>query len=199
MSREPRIDPTATVRDSTLGAWSAIGARTSVIESTFGDYSYAVSDAQIIYSTIGKFCSIAAASRLNPGNHPLERPALHHFTYRSAAYDMGDDDASFFDWRREHHVTLGNDVWIGHGAIVLPGLTVNDGAVLGAGAVASKDVPPFAIAVGVPARIVRYRFDAPIIERLLRLAWWDWPHDRLAAAVADFRELPIEAFLDKHE
>jgi phosphonate metabolism protein (transferase hexapeptide repeat family) len=199
MSSEPRVDPTANIRDSELGAWTAVGARTSISESTLGDYSYVVSDCNVIYSTIGKFCSIAAASRLNPGNHPLERPALHHFTYRSASYDMGADDDGFFDWRRAHRVVLGNDVWIGHGALVLPGITIGNGAVLGGGAVASKDIPPFAIAVGVPAKIQRYRFEPPIVDRLLRLAWWDWPHDRLAAALPDFRSLPIEAFLEKHE
>jgi phosphonate metabolism protein (transferase hexapeptide repeat family) len=199
MSSEPRVDPTATIRDSSLGVWTAVGARTSIAESTLGDYSYVVSDCNVIYTTIGKFCSIAAASRLNPGNHPLDRPALHHFTYRSASYELGDDDAAFFDWRREHRVVLGHDVWIGHGAVVLPGVTIGTGAVLGAGAVASKDIPPFAIAVGVPAKIVRYRFAPEIVERLLRLAWWDWPHERLGAAIPDFRELSIATFLNKHE
>ncbi|HEY4440001.1 MAG TPA: hypothetical protein VGN14_06065 [Candidatus Elarobacter sp.] len=194
----PRVDPTATIRDATLGRWTAVGARSSIAESTLGDYSYVVSDVQVIYTTIGKFCSIAAASRLNPGNHPLERPALHHFTYRSASYAMGEDDAAFFNWRRADRVVLGNDVWIGHGAIVLPGVTIGTGAVLGAGAVATKDVPPFAIAVGVPATVVRYRFPADLVEALLQLAWWDWPHERLAEALPDFRALTTEAFVEKY-
>lgn len=195
---EPRVDPTATIRDSTLGAWTAIGARTSIAESTLGDYSYVVSDCQVIYAEIGKFCSIAAASRINPGNHPLERAALHHFTYRSESYDLGADDSDFFQWRRDHRVTLGNDVWIGHGAVVLPGITIGSGAVLGAGAVASKDIPPFAIAVGVPAKTLRFRFPEATVERLLRLAWWDWPRERLAAALPTFRTLSVEDFLDRH-
>jgi phosphonate metabolism protein (transferase hexapeptide repeat family) len=196
---EPRVDPTATVRDSTLGAWTAIGARTSIAESTLGDYSYVVSDCQVIYAEIGKFCSIAAASRINPGNHPLERAALHHFTYRSASYELGADDNDFFQWRRDHRVTLGNDVWIGHGAVVLPGITIGSGAVLGAGAVASKDIPPFAIAVGVPAKTLRFRFPEATVERLLRLAWWDWPRERLATTLPAFRALSVEDFLDRHE
>ena len=196
---EPRIDPTASIRDSTLAAWTAVGARTSITESSLDEYSYVVNDCQIIYAQIGKFCSIAAASRLNPGNHPLERAALHHFTYRSASYDLGGDDAEFFQWRRDRPVVLGNDVWIGHGAVVLPGVSVGSGAVLGAGAVATKDIPPFAIAVGIPARVLRFRFPEPIVERLLRLAWWNWPRERLEAALPDFRALPIEAFLDRHE
>src|SRR5215468_10265056 len=101
LSEQPRIDPTAHVRLSTLGAWTSVGARTTMAETFFGDYSYVVNDSSIIYAEIGKFCSIAAHTRLNPGNHPLDRPALHHFTYRSVSYQLGpDDDAAFFEWRR---------------------------------------------------------------------------------------------------
>ncbi len=195
----PHIHPTATIRDSTFGAYCEVGARTTVAESSFGDYSYVVNDSNIIYTTVGRFCSIAAQTRINPGNHPLDRVALSHFTYRSAAYGLGEDDASFFEWRRDHHVTLGHDVWIGHGAIVLPGVSIGNGAAIGAGAVVSKDVPPFAIAIGVPARILRYRFTPEIIAALERIAWWHWPHAELATALADFRSLGAEAFCRKYD
>jgi phosphonate metabolism protein (transferase hexapeptide repeat family) len=138
LGAEPFIHPTAQVRDSSFGAYCEVGARTKVSECSFGDYSYIVADADIIYATVGKFCSIAAHTRINPGNHPLERVALNHFTYRSSAYGLGEDDADFFQWRRDHHVTLGNDVWIGHGAILLPGVSVGNGAAIGAGAVVSS-------------------------------------------------------------
>lgn len=116
---EPLIDPTAQVRQATLGRYTAIGARTIFAESTMGDYSYVVNDANVIYTTIGKFCSIAAMTRINPGNHPMHRASQSHFTYRAAAYfDDAEDDEAFFDWRRSHAVTIGHDVWIGHGAIV---------------------------------------------------------------------------------
>src|SRR5579871_1743497 len=109
LSDTPYVDPTAIVRDSQLGGWTSVGPRTTIFESTLGDYSYVVNDSSIVYSEIGKFCSIAAHTRLNPGNHPLERAALHHFSYRSVSYGLGDeDDAEFFAWRRRHRVVLGN-------------------------------------------------------------------------------------------
>jgi phosphonate metabolism protein (transferase hexapeptide repeat family) len=199
LGAEPFIHPTAQVRDSTFGAYCEVGARTKVSECSFGDYSYIVSDADIIYATVGKFCSIAAHTRINPGNHPLERVALNHFTYRSSAYGLGADDAGFFQWRRDHHITLGHDVWIGHGAILLPGVSVGNGAAIGAGAVVSKDVPPFAIVVGVPGRVLRYRFAPEIIAALERIAWWDWPHARLAEGMQDFRHMSAPDFCKKYD
>ena len=110
------------MRDSKLGAYTEVGARTILLEVAMADYSYVVNDAQITYTTIGKFCSIAAMTRINPGNHPMHRASQAHFTYRASAYFPGEsDDAEFFAWRREHHVHIGHDVWIGHGAIILPG------------------------------------------------------------------------------
>ena len=194
----PTIDPTATVRSSHLGIFTEVGARTSIVESVLGDYSYVVHDASIIYAEIGKFCSIAASVRINPGNHPLERAALHHFTYRSRQFGLGEDDPAFFDWRREHKVTIGDDVWIGHGATVLPGVTIGTGAAIGAGAVVSRDVPPFTIVAGVPARPIRERFPKPVQKGLLAVAWWNWSHDRLRNALDDFRVLSAAGFVKKY-
>jgi phosphonate metabolism protein (transferase hexapeptide repeat family) len=199
LGAEPSIHPTAEVRDTSFGVYCEVGARTKLRESSFGDYSYVVNDSDIIYTSVGKFCSIAAQTRINPGNHPLDRVALNHFTYRSSAYHLGDDDAGFFDWRRASPVVMGNDVWIGHGAIVLPGITLGNGAAIGAGAVVSRDVPPFAIVVGVPGRVLRYRFAPEIIAALERIAWWDWPREKLAGGLADFRSLDAAAFCRKYD
>ena len=133
LSAEPTIDPTASVRDCKLGAYTEVGARTILLEVTMADYSYVVNDAQITYITIGKFCSIAAMTRINPGNHPMHRASQAHFTYRASSYFPGEsDDAEFFAWRREHHVHIGHDVWIGHGAVILPGRSIGTGAVVAA-------------------------------------------------------------------
>ncbi|TCK30058.1 hypothetical protein EV667_0144 [Ancylobacter aquaticus] len=195
----PTIDPTAEVTRSTLGRYTEIGPRTQLLEVELGDYSYVVNDSDIAYARIGRFTSIAAMTRINPGNHPMQRASQSHFTYRASAYfDDAQDEPEFFAWRRAQGVTIGHDVWIGHGAIVLPGRRIGDGAVIAAGAVVTKDVAPYTIVAGVPARPVRERFPAAIAARLQALAWWDWEHSRLRAALEDFRALPVEAFLETH-
>lgn len=196
---EPRIDPTARVRGCELGVYTSVGPRTSMNESTFGDYSYVVNDCSIVWATIGKFCSIASSNRINPGNHPMWRAALHHFTYRSESYGFNlEDDHEFFAWRKEHRVILGDDVWVGHGAVILPGVKIGTGAAIGAGAVVSKDVPPFAIVGGVPAKKIRFRFPEPIQEKLLAIAWWNWSREKLEIALPDLRKLSAEEFVEKY-
>jgi phosphonate metabolism protein (transferase hexapeptide repeat family) len=200
LSEEPLVHPTADVRDCTLGRYTDIGARTILLETEVGDYSYIVNDSNVAYTKIGKFCSIAAMTRINPGNHPMHRASQAHFTYRASSYFSGEaDDADFFEWRRAHRVVIGHDVWIGHGAIVLPGRSVGDGAVIAAGSIVTKDVTPYTIVAGNPARPIRQRFPTPIAARMEKLEWWHWSHERLRLALPDFRRLSAEEFLDRYE
>ncbi|HUN09039.1 MAG TPA: DapH/DapD/GlmU-related protein [Aggregatilineales bacterium] len=196
LGEEPVFHSNVVVYDSHFGAYTEIGANSGVVETTFDDYSYTAGDNQIIYAEVGKFSNIASHVRINPGNHPMERVTLHHMTYRRALYGFGEDDQAFFDWRRSHKCVIGHDTWLGHGVIVMPGVSVGTGAVVGSGAVVTKDIPPYMIAVGVPAKVMRPRFPEPIIESLLRIAWWDWDHATLGARLAEMND--VQAFVEKY-
>jgi len=197
LGKQPTIHPSATIRDSQIGSWTELGPHTSLVESTFDDYSYTAGHASIIYTDVGKFCSIAAHVRINPGNHPMERVTQHHLTYRRVQYGFGAmDDEAFFEWRRAARCVIGHDVWIGHAATIMPGVQVGIGAVVGAGAVVTRDVAPYHIVVGVPARPFRMRFSAEIIEQLLRIAWWEWDRPTLEARFDEL--LDINSFIETY-
>lgn len=192
----PYFHPSTFIVDSHIGSWTEIGANTVIAESVIGDYTYTAGDNSIIYAEIGKFCSIASHVRINPGNHPMGRVTQHHMTYRRAMYGFGEDDKAFFDWRREHRCIIGHDVWIGHAAIVIPGVQIGTGAVIGSGAVVTKDIAPYEVAVGVPARPIRRRFSDAVIARLMAIAWWDWDHETLKARIDEMNDL--DQFVERY-
>ena len=188
------------LRDATLGRFTELSAGVEFWYSELGDYSYVERQAQVIYTRIGKFCAIASDVRLNALEHPIERVSQHKIVYRANEYFVGGKlDKAFRERRLSKIVEIGHDVWIGHGAIVLPGIRIGHGAVVAAGAVVTKDVAPYAIVVGVPARFLKWRFVPKISDRIIRLAWWDWKHAMLASVIPDMQMLSAEAFLEKYE
>ncbi|TCP63198.1 phosphonate metabolism protein (transferase hexapeptide repeat family) [Rhodovulum bhavnagarense] len=196
----PVLHPDCTVSNCRFGRYVEIGQGSRLLNSEIGDYSYCDRYADIANTTVGKFANIASFARIGPTDHPMQRASLHHFLYRSADYwDDAEDDSAFFAHRAGRRAHIGHDTWIGHGAVIRPEVCVGDGAVVAAGAVVTRDVPPYMIVAGMPARPLRERFPAPVAERLITLAWWNWDHARLRAALADFRSLDIEAFLEKHD
>lgn len=131
---------------------------------------------------IGKFCSIACGARflLNSANHTLG--SLANYTFPLFFEDWGLDKADVAAaWDNKGDIIIGNDVWIGYEAVVMAGVRIGDGAVIAARAVVTKDVPPYTIVGGVPARVIRPRFDARTTARLLELRWWDWPVEKIRA------------------
>lgn len=192
------IHPTVSSRNVEIGTSCEILDNTHIEYTSLGDYSYLGPNCMVADARIGKFCAIAASVRIGAPNHPMDRPSLHRFTYCPEYYSAtATRDAGFFANRRDDVVTIGHDVWIGHGVIVLPGVTVGDGAVLAAGAVVSRDVAPYSIVGGVPAKLIRRRFSEDIAARLARIAWWDWPFDTILARLPDFQSDGIEAFCAK--
>jgi phosphonate metabolism protein (transferase hexapeptide repeat family) len=197
---EPRIHPTAELKSCRLGRYAIVGERVILREVTLGDFSYFERHAEAIYTSIGKFCSIAANSRINALEHPMERLTTHKVSYRPNEYFryLG-VDGDFRERRRGKSVTIGHDVWIGHGAVIMPGVTIGNGAIIGANSVVTRDVQPFEIVAGVPARRLRWRFAPDIMERIQKLQWWDWPVGTLADAIPDMQAMEIGAFLDRWE
>ena len=195
----PYIHPDCEITESQFGTYVEIGRGSRVAHTTFGDYSYCDRYADIANAQIGKFANIAAFSRIGATDHPLHTAACHHFLYRSDDYwDDAGRDPAFFAHRQSRVARICHDTWIGAGAMVKPEVTLGDGAVVASGAVVTKDVTPYTIVAGTPAKPLRERQPRDIAERLIALAWWDWPHDQLRTALEDFRSLNAAEFLEKH-
>lgn len=197
---KPFLHPDCEITDASFGRYTEIGRGSRLAHSHIGDYSYCDRFADIANTTVGKFSNIAAYVRIGATDHPMEKASLHHFHYRSADYfDDASDDADWFKHRRTRRTTIGHDTWLGNGAQVRPEVTIGHGAIVAGGAIVTKDVAPYMIVAGIPAVSLRARFAPDVVERLLALAWWDWPHPRLRAALEDFRTLRAEEFLDRYE
>ncbi len=195
----PFLHDDVDLTEATFGRFTEVGKGSRIAYSEIGDYSYCDRYADIANTTVGKFSNIASFVRIGATDHPLETAACHHFLYRSADYwDDADVDADFFAHRRSRRTYGGHDTWLDHGARIKPEVRIGDGAVVAAGAVVTKDVAPYTIVAGTPAAHLRDRQPKEIAERMIALAWWDWDHDRLRAALEDFRTLSAEAFLERY-
>jgi virginiamycin A acetyltransferase len=137
---------------------------------------------------IGKFCAVAtgAAFLMSGANHPLDVFSGYPFDEMASEWKQGFDPASLLPLARGDTI-IGHDVWIGFRATILPGVEIGSGAVVAAGAVVAKEVPPYAIVAGTPARVLRRRFDAATVAALLEIAWWDWPLEKITRNIAAIR------------
>jgi acetyltransferase-like isoleucine patch superfamily enzyme len=185
----------SSVSGSTVHPSSKLESGTSFFASHIDKHSFCGYDCDIHSADIGRFVSIANGVVIGGGRHPMEWVGMSPVFYR------GRDSvtAKFSEHERApiRRVRIGHDVWIGHSAIVLPGVEVGHGSVVGAGAVVTKSVPPYAIVAGNPARLIRHRFSEQVVQRLLDSEWWNLDEERLRSLgplVTD-----VEAFLNQLE
>ncbi len=153
-------------RNSQIGPDAVVGKYFGLNESCFA-----------ARCEIGAYCAIGARCAINPFNHPTTWLSIHEFQYHPNSYDWVPEYAALKRLSRTPdmfpHVTIGNDVWMGHNVNVLAGVSVGDGAIIAAGSVVTKDVPPYGIVAGVPGTVKRLRFSETTVERLLRVKWWE--------------------------
>lgn len=180
--------------DSDFEGHNYIGSRTG-FQGSMGYGSYIGADS-LVEARIGRYCSVADRVTVVSGDHPVSQFVSSHPAFYSSKGPVGlsfspEDrfrELRYADEEARIPVVIGNDVWIGHGAVLLAGVKVGDGAVIAAGAVVTKDVEPYAVVGGVPAKTIRYRFPAEQIEKLLTLRWWERPEStlrRLALLASD--------------
>lgn len=158
--------------------------------SSMDDYSYLGPDSRLIYGNVGKFCSIGGGSVIGMGTHTLNHISTSSI-FTAVSNGTGSKWTSIQTYEEHTPVTVGNDVWIGIHSMIMGGVTIGNGAVVGAGAVVTKDVPPYAIVGGVPAKVIKYRFSEDVIEKLEASKWWTLDDEILKQNIELFQK-PLE-------
>lgn len=172
-----------TVRDSKVGHHCQIQRYCDLLRVQIGNNTIIERNAVLHDVTVGSFCELSWYVGMGGDNHNYKLPSIHHWYWQTFfGYERDENSIgkkNFFDKLNSEECTIGNDVWVGSGVTVNRKVHVGNGAVLASGCVVTKDVPDYAIVGGVPARIIKFRFDENTIMRLQRIAWWNWPDDVL--------------------
>jgi acetyltransferase-like isoleucine patch superfamily enzyme len=183
----------AVVKSTACGTNVRVGRGSLIEESQIGSYSYISHFAEIFRTRIGNFCSIGHGSRIGVGLHPTHFVSTSPVFY-SSRREAGISFVSTDLIEMNMNVVIGHDVWVGANVVILDGITIGTGAIIGAGAVVTRDVAPYTVALGVPARPQKKRFTDEQINQLLRSNWWEWSHEKLEKHAADF--LNIDQFIE---
>ena len=173
--------------DSVISRKARINRHVKVFRSVVGDYSYISRRTSLVCTSVGKFCSIAGSCMIGAGTHTMRNMSTSPiFTERK--------NATGYSWTQKStenpysdKIEIGNDVWIGARVMIVGNVKVGNGAVVAAGAVVTKDVPPYAVVGGIPAKVIKYRFEPQIIESLERLKWWEWSEEVLKKHISCFQ------------
>lgn len=183
----PAVSLFAKIDNKTVVSRKArVYGKTQITDSTMGDYSYVGRESRIIHADIGKFSSIASEVKVGMGTHTLDKISTSSiFTEAKNGTKHSWVETSTVD--PFERVKVGNDVWIGVRSMIMGGVTIGDGAVIGAGAIVTKDIPPYAVAVGVPAKVIRFRFTKEQIDKLLKINWWNLPDNQLREKIHLFQ------------
>jgi acetyltransferase-like isoleucine patch superfamily enzyme len=156
-----------------------------IVKSSIGAYTYISPSSAVLVTKIGRYCSIGANVKIGLASHPMKFLSVSPIFYsKRNALGIKWVNESFFTESKK--VNIENDVWIGQGAIILGGTKVGNGAIIGAGAVVTKDVPDYAVVGGVPARVIKYRFSEDVIKELLKIKWWDFSEEFLKKNLSSF-------------
>lgn len=179
--------------NTTLGCFSMIAHHASISNSEIGAYTSIGRYSKVRDSTIGRYCSISWDVTIGATSHPYNHITTHSFPY-NPQFALCEKQINYHEAVK---TVIGNDVWIGTNAIILPGISIGDGAVIGAGSVVTHDVEAYSIVGGVPARLIKYRFEKDIRERLSDLKWWNWSEEKLKSFIKVFSEDVTETLLNE--
>lgn len=170
------------VINSVIDKTSVVGTSCNVVNSEMNRYSYCGNDCQIVYAEIGAFCSISDHVFIGGAEHPMGWVSTSP-VFQNVRHSGPSKRFAKFNIPKSKKTIIGNDVWIGHGVTIKQGVIIGNGAVLGSNALITKDIPPYAVVGGVPARLIKYRFSEDVINRLEEIKWWDLPDDRITEVV----------------
>lgn len=175
-------------RNSSFTRFSEIRRFAKLKNSHIGKYSRVNPNCKLLNTSVGNFTAIGRDTTLGLGRHPMNYISTQNIFYKKN--NLNNKWVKNIDFPALS-INIGNDVWIGAEAMVLDGVTVGDGAVIGARSVVTKDVPPYAVVVGCPAKILKYRFSSEVIERLLEIKWWDLTDEEISKNIELFRDSQI--------